>query len=154
MRVNDITNKQSLFVRMAKAAGAAYPEDVVQDFYIQLLEIQLAEGSIDRLLYGQEDINLFYCYKAIRGLAVDQLRVEQRYVQLTSKEYNIATTEVEVEPYLLDRLHILNSSEVELLLDYLFSVYSVKQLSVQRGCSVSSLYERIKYIKQKLRNTY
>lgn len=95
-----IYNKHDKWLKMAASFGIpqSQVEDVVQDLYIKMLEMQ-SDGTLQKIEYKDGEVNDSYIYFCIRSISTNLIRSESR--EVTYKSYH--DTQIEEEDYDFDK---------------------------------------------------
>jgi len=138
---------------MAKYHGAGYEDaqDIVQDLFVKLLEIEKKEGSLDRLTYKGK-INTVYLFNAIRNIAHNKRRHTDRNVQVEKDssipEFTIQTSEVK------EHLKSLDPFCQKLYSAYMQDNISMRELSRKTNISVTTIFYGVKNIRETLKEIF
>ena len=57
-------------------------ESLIQDVYLQLLEMQ----NLEKIVYNETDLNLFYLYKIIKSKFLNNVKADQKLNKTALKE--------------------------------------------------------------------
>ena len=152
MKVEDITHLHEQMVEVSTALGADYPEDVVQDVWIKLLEIEEKEGSLDRLTntnkYGKKYIGKNLLYIMIRNDIIDKKRKN------ATREKNIDIIEIvknERVEEIKEAMELIGKRDKELYEKYIYDGLTIRDLAKMHHQSKSKMHRRIQEITRKIR---
>ena len=96
LSINSFTERQIDWVKMAKSitGNSDTANDLVQEMYVKLLEIEKREGSLNRLSYNGEP-NTFFVFTILRNLHIDSKRITKGKTYLPIAEtLNVLTDDV------------------------------------------------------------
>ena len=149
------------WIRVVKSFGcnSSTAEDIVQEMYIQL--IQDVDKGLD--LWHNEDVNIYYCYKVLRGIYLNIYKKEARQIKQYIEEINELK---QAEELGIDEVeYAQRKKQIDDIMDDMYwydrkvfeicaSGKSVAGLSRETGISYYSLYNTYvnakNYIKDKL----
>jgi RNA polymerase sigma-70 factor (ECF subfamily) len=140
-------------------------EDLLQDVYLHLLEMK----DLEKIIYSERDLNLFYVYKLIRSKFINSTNKKKRLSTTTlnedvqefsqNEEYNYDKDETTeklleiVDKALREELHWFDSRLFE---TYLYDEHSIQSLHeatrISRNTIWVSLNKTKNYIKQKAKD--
>ncbi len=154
MKVDDVVYLSYQMIDMALFNGATpeEAEDVVQDVFLKLCEIQEKEGNLNRLMYKDEP-NKSFLYTAIANRVFD-LKRKQRMVDVdidTVSSRNVTYQEGSVEREINEKLTSMGRWYHSLYHAYFGDDISIRKLSARTGISVTTLYWSLKHIKEQLK---
>ena len=143
--IDDLVNLHSHWINIVRKFGElTYAEDIVQEAYIKILEIN-------------KDINEAYFYYTIRSLTMNLHSKKIIKVEFTTEiEYLISEYESEdliiesTKPY-FDYIATWDYYDQMLFSVYLKKGISMRKMSRESGISFTSIYNSIKNCKNKLR---
>lgn len=174
----NVTVKQAVkrldeFVKMSRSIckDPDVANDLVQDLFLKLCEIEKNEGSLDRLSYFNKakdklEINTFYCFRIMTNVYLDLVRRDKIiYVSSISESDELlatedpTATELEYQESKDSLLKEVEESSQELhwydakiFEHYMFDVKSVRELSALTGISHTSIYNTICNVKEAIKD--
>jgi len=162
MNINDFLQFRGELLAMAYHLGAddENAQDVVQDVYLKLLEIQECEGNLDRIEYKGEP-NKAYLYLIVRSKIGDIYRDRERQKKEEAAFiHNVAIRDTMDE--VLDKHDIENDIENELkqihffprmvFTAYALDNHSIRSLSEATNIGAQTLRNEINYVKQRIKS--
>lgn len=83
MKVKDVTNMYQDLLKIAKYHGVDYEDaqDIVQDLFVKLTEIEKKEGNLNRLTYKGK-INTVYLFNAVRNITLNKIRSKKNNIRI------------------------------------------------------------------------
>lgn len=152
MKVTDILHLREKLIGIARYHNATQEEaeDVVQDVYIKLLEIEDKEGNIDRLTYKGK-INMVYLFNTVRNRVYNIKRITNRCVcidevgSVPTHEHSMIKAEVDAK--LLEMgayYHSLHDA-------YFNDSISMRELAEKSKLSLTTIFYGVKHIKENLK---
>ena len=152
MKVHDITNlyPKLLDIAMYHNATQEEAEDVVQDLFVKLKEIEIKEGSIDRLTYKGK-INMVYLFNSIRNRVYNQKRYSNKFIciadisPMESHAHSLAQSEID------DQLVKMGSYYHKLYHAYFNDNISMRKLAEETNISLTTIYYGLRHIKNTLK---
>ena len=152
MTINDFTPLYSKMIGMAIYHGASgiEAEDIVQELFCKLTEIERKEGHLDRISFKGKP-NLGYIFNAVRNRYFT-LKRKSRHVAPDADLPEITTnpkscTEIDVD-HCLGKMHHYHR---KLFKVYTSENHSLRSMSKATGISVSTLFYELKFIKESLK---
>lgn len=135
-----------------------YAEDIVQEFYIQMLRY-----ATDKMIREDGSLNEAYAYVILRNVFYKSRQVENqkgiKYTELEEKHYNqedLVDEEQEAYDAICQKVEeVINTwpwYEKELFDIYFTSGMSFRQMGKEIGISWISIYNTIKELKKRLRD--
>lgn len=153
MRVKDVANMYQDLLKIAKYHGVDYEDaqDIVQDLFVKLTEIENKEGSLDRLTYKGK-INTVYLFNAIRNITINKRKYSDRNLQIEKDsvipEFTIQTTEIK------EHLKTLDPFCQKLYAAYMQDNISMRELSRKTNISVTTIFYGVKNIRETLKEIF
>ena len=158
LTLKEVAEQEEKWRKMASYIGASPQvlDDVIQNLYLKLGEIQQAEGSLERLC-KEGKLNTLYVFKILQTLIVDNHRHHKRLL------YGVEHFQVSQDPekweYAYQELMeavgdcIDGLEEYDLWILELHFIYghSMRKLSQMTGVSLRSIFHRIKTIKSNIK---
>lgn len=136
------------WVNLAKSfVGEKYAQDIIQEAYIKL--------------HNKPEINRSYIYLTIKHLSLDLLKSNQKIIKVDVYDYEDEGSELERKEA-LEKIYFKIEDEVSSWRWYdakLFNLYkntsmSFRELSLETGISVVSIFHTVKDCKQIIRNEF
>jgi DNA-directed RNA polymerase specialized sigma24 family protein len=131
-------------------------ENLIQDVYLQLLEMQ----NLEKIVYNEIDLNLFYLYKIIKSKFLNNVKAEQKLNKTALKEDLIESTADEeydvqrdenterllqlVDEALNDELHWFDS---KLFVTYIEEDHSIQSLHNATKISKNAIFTSLRKTK-------
>ena len=140
------TDNYQDWVNLAKSfVGNNYAHDIVHEAYLKL--------------NNKKDINRSYIYLTIKHLSLDLLKANQKITKLKLNDYIYEENQID-EKIAYDKLISKIDEEINSWRWYdskLFNIYkkesvSMREISLETGISVDSIFHTIKYCKTIIRN--
>ena len=139
-------------------------DDLLQDVYVHLLEM----GNLEKIIYSEKDLNLYYIYKLIRSKFINSAKKQKKLPQtkldedsheiFENEEYNMDKDET-VEMLLkiisdgLDELHWFDRRLFETYHNEGHSIQSLHEATrISRNTIWVSLNKTKKYLQQKAKD--
>ena len=159
LMVAHITRDDVKWRKMAVYLGARWDDvdDVVQIMYLKLLEIELREGSIQRMALPNGQMNPLYVFKTLQSAVVDQYRQDQKQVVFEYVEHPVEPPDemehrhaelMEAIKAVIDEMHDYEQMMLEL---YFVYGYSMREIEKRTGIPTHSIFNTIKNCKEKLK---
>jgi len=153
MKVKDITYLHPFIVKVARGFGSDYPEDVAQNVWIKLLEMEEKEGNIDRIVYEDGTINTFYIFKMTRTATVDEMRMEKRHAEIRdslilNEDYDPRLKEVYEAFKILDAQDLVN--DIGFFRDWAETDATERGLAKKYGVSRHKIRTKLLLTKKKI----
>ena len=148
MKVEDLTYLHRDLVLAAKAFGAEYPEDTVQDAWVKLTEIENKEGSLDRIENPKD-----FMFLTIKNQILNERRGGKKNVRLNPDEEQSEENYNEDIRYTDAMEEISNMSEKdrELIMAYINNpTATARSLAKEMRISKSFIHERLSKIRRKI----
>ena len=161
----DIAKDDTRWRKMANYLGArgADIDDAVQTMYLKLGEIQLREGSLDRMA-APSGVNTLYIFKIMQSAVVDIFREQNRTFESldefcpiddpSSSEYKYAKLMERVRQC-IEQMRDYDQMMLEL---YFVYGHSFREIEARTGIPTHSIFNTIKnakaYIKQHSKELY
>jgi RNA polymerase sigma factor (sigma-70 family) len=156
--LDKLAERDSDWIRMAQSFGLTIDSarELVQDMYVKLYD----KTTLDKIKYGDDDVNTFYVYVTLRNLYYDRQRVKITYVDLDEA--------INDEPDLIESKHLLEellnaiSDTIEDLHWYdkkIFEIYygdnkTIRALSEDSKISQSSIFNTLKNVRTKIKENH
>ena len=153
MTVNDITSKREEFISIAMwhKIQRDEAEDVVQDVYLKLCQMQCKEGSIDRI-YWKGELNMVYIFTMIRNIIATKKKKASRTVYV---EQYFNEGQIEQPGTLIKEVDVVLQKEGafyhKLYVAYFNDKISMRKLAKETNIGTQTIYQGIKHIKTKLK---
>lgn len=145
--------------KMANYLGAKYQDidDIVQNMYLKLAEIELRDGNLARLQNSNGGINTFYIFKILQSEIVNLYRIESKIYDHESQFNPIENPDEAEYKYqalmgkiksVIDGMHEYDQMILEL---YFVYGHSLRQIEKRTGITVTSVYNTLKNAKQHIK---
>lgn len=130
-------------------------ENLVQDLYLRLLEMK----DIEKILYNK-DINLFYLYKMLKSMYINETKKQIRTLPIDEDLYNMVTDDYDMaaDQDFEENLTLVNEAlekgywfDVNLLKIYLDEDHSIQSLHDATGISNSTIWTSMQKTKKYVR---
>lgn len=159
LTIDKIIDQESKWREMAIYLNATEDmiDDVIQEMYVKILEIERKEGSLERI-ENDGEVNKFYVFKIIQSCVVNEFRRQNRYVNEEIELVNVSKNDKEEHKYaeLMETIKYaindLNEYDLMILELYFVNGYSLRKLSKGTGIPTHSIYHTLKNIKQIIKN--
>lgn len=151
----EIYNRRDEWIKMALKLGAdkSLADDMVQDMFVKLLEIDKREKGLARIEYNG-DINTMYLWTILRSIFTDHIRKEKEFYQHDPIEYDNADKEFENLCDCMDETlrnsHWFDKRIFDLYFDDELN-FSMRDLERETKISLSTIFETIKNAKKKIK---
>lgn len=160
MNTSDVTNLYQDFIKMAYRVGASEDQasELVQEFFLKLAEIELKDGSLDRLIKNGT-INRGYVYKALRNMLLNLKKHESRFARDVpppdATVEPISDTEIDVITKLRELDLQANHDFYEEYYEKLFTCFvlhnhTYRSFHRATEISISTVFYEMKYLKHEL----
>ncbi len=155
MQVKDIVHLYDKLLDIARYHNATVEEaeDVVQDLYLKLMEIQEKEGNINRMTYRGK-INMVYLFNTLRNKIYNNKRTTNRCVCLDNMpelvQHPPSMAGVEVN----DRLVKMGAYYHKFYDAYMNDNISMRELAKRTDISVSTVFYTVRAIKMNLKSIF
>ena len=151
MVVKDILNLYPKLIDIARYHNATTEEaeDVVQDVYLKLQEIEKEEGDLDRLTYKGK-INMVYLFNTVRNMVYNKKRH-------TNRIYCIDDFEPEIHPHSMietevnNKLNDMGAYYHSLYDAYFNDIISMRELAKRSKISLTTIFYGVKHLKDELK---
>lgn len=145
--------------KMANYLGAKYQDidDIVQNMYLKLAEIELRDGNLARLENSNGGVNTFYIFKILQSEIVNLYRIESKIYNHESQFNPIENPDEAEYKYqaLMGKIKLIIDSmhEYDQMILELYFVYghSLRQIEKRTGITVTSVYNTLKNAKQHIK---
>lgn len=133
--------------------------EIVQQMYLKIGEIQIKEGNLNRFLNYNGQINTVWVFKVLQNLYIDQSKkkqISQEYYDYYYNENPIDEQEGEYHIILTKmKVVILSFNEYEQMLLELYFVHnrSLREIAKRTGIGIHSIFNTIKNAKEKIKKT-
>jgi len=157
--LTDVADQQDEWIRIAKYLGAdqELAQDIVQDMYLRVAEIEQREGSLERLENYYGKINTVYIFKIIQNLYYDHCKKSQHKEQVVEIEINeidhnnvealFSTTLLSIQA-VISKMNEYDQMMCEM---YFVKGISLRKIHKETGIGVHSIFNTIKNAKEKIR---
>jgi len=152
-------NKEWIKIVIYFGADIDTANELVQQMYLKLGEIQIKEGNLNKLINYNGQINTVYVFKVLQNLFYDSKKNKQIGLDYISNEYEIDNVEEVEEEYHIVlakmKVVILSFNEYEQMLLELYFVHnrSLREIAKRTGIGIHSIFNTIKNAKEKIRKT-
>ena len=145
--------------KMVNYLGAKYQDidDIVQNMYLKLAEIELRDGNLARLENSNGGVNTFYIFKILQSEIVNLYRIESKIYDHESQFNPIENPDEAEYKYqelmgkiksVIDGMHEYDQMILEL---YFVYGHSLRQIEKRTGITVTSVYNTLKNAKQHIK---
>jgi DNA-directed RNA polymerase specialized sigma24 family protein len=125
-------------------------EDLIQELFVKLAEYK----NIDKLIFLERELNLFYVFKMLRSIFINQAKKNKhQFVDLNAETLNIETSEYNYDAdtqwendykSTLDAIQSLEWFDRKLLETYIDEGHSIASLSTATNISKSTIFTSLK----------
>jgi DNA-directed RNA polymerase specialized sigma subunit len=158
IRLLDFAKRHDEWIKIAVYIGAdqEFAKEIVQQMYLKLGEIEVKEGSLNKLINYAGGINTVYVFKVIQSIYFGNFKNKDLAI-LEEIEYEIQDSNEEEEMYdiLIRKIKVIISSfdEYERMLLELYFVHdkSLRDIHKSTGIGVHAIFNTIKNAKQKIK---
>lgn len=152
MTLNDITHRYQDMIKIAKYLGASddMAQDIAQECFLKLGEIQQREGNIDRITYNGK-LNMTYIFSMVKNIHLNICRVNNKTSDCEIPEIKTETNDL--ANHVKDALNQLglNWYHKRITEVYLFQGYSIRELAKETTISPTNIFHTLKHSKAQLR---
>lgn len=155
-----IFERHTEWQKLAQYCGADAEEvdDIVQNVYLKIAEIQFRDGSLAKLTHYSGGLNMIYIFKIIQTCTIDQKRAQR------AAEFDFDEPDEYGDPELVENEYasfmedvkraIDNLSEYEIMMLELHFVYghSMREIEKRTGIPTHSVFNTLKNAKQKIKH--
>lgn len=162
MKIEQIIEKKEEMLSICTyfGIGKQDAQDIIQSFFLYLLETQIKEGNLDRFEWNGQP-NRSYIFVSIRNKCLKLLKEKKRTRQINSLEYKMPDTASRELKAAGEDLRNAADSCLNEQTPYnakMFAVYydmghSIRSLAAATGISTTSIYVTLSHVKNKLRAT-
>lgn len=160
LTLTDIAHRHKEWLKIATYLGCVDDEsdEVVQQMYLKLGEIQAKEGHLTRIENYNGEVNTVYIFKVIQNLVTDikkkDHKVEYHENIVSEESITNETSETEYQQ-LIDKIKecISTFHEYDIMLLEMHFVYgqSMRQISKETGIPTHSIFNSLKNAKTRIR---
>lgn len=156
----DIGKRHKEWIRIAVYVGSpiSIAEDMVQNMYLKLAEMEIREGTLNRIQNNNGSVNTVYVFKILSNLVVDEVRRGSKETYLDdSIDIPINDEIVDDKPYndLIEHIKIVidDMHQYDKMLLELHFVYDMSMRAIQRKTDIPthSIFNTLKNAKQKIK---
>jgi DNA-directed RNA polymerase specialized sigma subunit len=151
-------HKEWIKIAIYFGADVESANEIVQQMYLKLGEIQIKEGNLNKLINYNGAINTVYVFKVLQNLFYDSKKVKEIGADYIDNTYINDIEESEQEYHIVlakMKVVILSFNEYEQMLLELYFVHnrSLREINKRTGIGVHSIFNTIKNAKEKIRQT-
>lgn len=160
LTLSDIAKRHKEWIKIATYLGCIGDEsdEVIQQMYLKLGELQVKEGHLTRLENYNGQINTVYIFKVIQNLVIDIKKKDQKIEYheniITDECLTQDTSETEYQ-HLIETIKdcIGQFHEYDQMLIEMHFVYglSMRQISKETGIPTHSIFNSLKNAKTRIR---
>jgi len=148
MNVNDVLYQHIDIVNIAEGMGSKTPEDIAQNVWIKLMEMEERNGDLDNLEHEGR-----LGYHAIRYMVKNEIRIERKEQQMLDLDVVDNLTKVDVvipeeEIRLEEALGQLSKEDRDLFYRYAVDEDTQAEISDDLGVSQSTVARRIEKVRK------
>ncbi len=156
----DIGKRHKEWIRIAIYVGSpiSTAEDMVQNMYLKLADMQIREGSLNRIQNNNGSVNTVYLFKMLSNLVVDEVRRGSKETNLDdSIDIPINDEIVDDRAYndLIEHIKVVidDMHQYDKMLLELHFVYDMSMRAIQRKTDIPthSIFNTLKNAKQKIK---
>lgn len=155
-----IFSRHHEWIKLARYFGADDQDvdDVVQNFYLKIAEIEHREGSLMKITHHSGGLNSIYIFKIIQTCAIDQKRDANRRPDPDDPEDEFPDPEAIEIAYsnLMGKIKnvIDQMNEYDIMMLELHFVYghSMREIEKRTGIPTHSVFNTLKNAKQKIKS--
>jgi RNA polymerase sigma factor (sigma-70 family) len=161
LTLEDFANRHHEWIKISIYLGAhkELADELVQQMYLKIGEIQIKEGNLNRFINYNGQINTVWVFKVLQNLYIDQTKKKQISQEFYDYEYNDNPIDDQEEEYhiILTKMKIviLSFNEYEQMLLELYFVHdrSLREIAKRTGIGIHSIFNTIKNAKEKIKKT-
>lgn len=155
-----IASRQNEWIKLARYFGADdhEVEDVVQNFYLKIVEMKDRDGNLDRITHYSGGINSIYIFKIIQTCTIDVKRELKRSQIVEEPEDEMPDPELIESEYeklmakIKDVIDGMNDYDIMMLeLHFVFG-HSMREIEKRTGIPTHSVFNTLKNAKNKIKN--
>ena len=159
LKVEHIAKYHKDWIRIAVHCGAdsVLADDIVQEFYLKLLEIQSKEGNLERISY-KNDINRVYAFSMINNFVISYFRKQRnvRFIPAMHQKATEDTLDEQAYETLMVKIEAIIEAQhwydKELFKLYIYSGKSMRQLAAETRINLHNINNTIQKVKNLIRD--
>jgi RNA polymerase sigma factor (sigma-70 family) len=163
INIDEITARHKEWRKMAFYLGAVSDnvDDIVQDFYIKILEIKETDGSLQRITGENGKLQTYYVFKIIQSVVINGIRAKKKdifdenYIDDTENDYIKIEIKDTYSNLMVEIKEVIDGMrEYDQMLLELYFVYGFSFREIERRTSIPtrSVFNIVKNAKEIIKN--
>ena len=160
LTLEKIAKRHNEWLRIAKYVGAPIEtiNDIVQDMYLKLAEINEREGNLNRITNHAGDINTVYIFKLLTNETIKYVKKSAKTTQLP-EQIEISITEANMSEIayndfmgaISDCINSMHEYDKILIELHFIHNLSMRKIENKTGIPTHSIFNTLKNAKQKIK---